>query len=77
MKLEYNEDTDNTIESTDLAEGDSIGSDDNIKLTFKGADAENSVIYFEQIKKGANSVSNETFKFSLNWWASQINYYAW
>lgn len=77
LKLEYNEDTDNTIESTDLAEGDSIGSDDNIKLTFKGADAENSVIYFEQIKKQASSVSNETFKFSLNWWPSQINYYAW
>jgi len=56
LKLEYNENTDNTIAESDLAKGDSIGSDDNIKLTFKGADAENSIIYFEQIKKNANSV---------------------
>lgn len=47
LKLEYNETVDNTIESTDLAAGDFIGSEDTIKLTFKGADAENSEIYFE------------------------------
>ena len=50
IKLDYNEDTDNTSESTDLVSDDFIGSEDNIKLSFKGADAENSIIYFEQYK---------------------------
>ena len=54
LKLEYNENVNSTIESTNLIEGDSIGSEDNIKLTFKGADAANSIIYFEQIKNQEN-----------------------
>jgi hypothetical protein len=65
LKLDYNENADNTLESTDLARDDFIGSEDTIKLTFKGADSGNSIIYFEQYKNsnnnGVNSVSNETF----------------
>lgn len=65
MRLDYNKDVDHTVESTDLAENDFIGSEDTIKLTFKGADAENSIIYFEQYKNsnnnGVNSESTETF----------------
>lgn len=77
LRLDYNETADHTAKSVKLAEGDSIGSSDNIKLTFLGADAENSEIYFEQYKKGDKSASNETFKFSLNWWPSFIRYYDW
>ena len=65
LRLDYNKDADHTVESTDLAENDFIGSEDTIKLTFKGADAENSIIYFEQYKNsnnnGVNSESTETF----------------
>lgn len=50
LTLVYDENNNNMIGSTDLSEGDFIGSEDNIKLTFKGADAENSMLYFEQIK---------------------------
>jgi hypothetical protein len=50
LTLVYDADNNNVIGSTDLSEGDSIGSEDNIKLTFKGADADNSILYFEQIK---------------------------
>jgi hypothetical protein len=87
MRLDYNESADNTIGSKGkgIVEGDFIGSDEgneNIKLTFKGADAKNSIIYFEQYKihkseAGVVSESNETFRFSLNWWASKINYFSW
>lgn len=82
LRLDYNKSADHTIGSTGILEGDFIGSEEDIKLTFKGADADNSIIYFEQYKIRTNaenetSVSNETFKFSLNWWASKINYYDW
>lgn len=50
LKLTFNETANNTIDSSDLADGDFIGSEENIKLTFKGADAANSKIFFEQIK---------------------------
>lgn len=74
LKLKYNKKADNTIKSTDLKNGDAIGTDD-IKLVYKGAVPRNSEIYFEQYKKGTKK--NEIFKFSLNWWPSSIGYYDW
>lgn len=35
------------INSTEISEGDSIGSEEDIKLTFKGADADQSILTFE------------------------------
>lgn len=68
LQLEYNTDYDLTVESSEIAEGDFIGNDNNVKLTFLGADADQSIITFEQYKSSSNTT--ETFKFSLNWWAS-------
>lgn len=51
LRLDYDEDKDNRVVSRNITDGDFIGSEDNIKLVFKGADADTSTLYFEQIKK--------------------------
>jgi hypothetical protein len=48
LRLDYNKSADNTIGSKGIKGGDFIGSDENIKLTFTGADADKSIIYFVQ-----------------------------
>jgi hypothetical protein len=68
LKLQFNKNIDLTGTSTDLKEGDYIGFEGDIKLTFKSSDAEQSILTFEQFKASSNST--ETFQFSLNWWSS-------
>jgi len=51
LQIQYDENVDNTVPSSDLKEGDSIGyftQDYGVKLTFKGANAEQSLLTFEQ-----------------------------
>jgi len=69
LQIQYDENVDNTLPSSDLKEGDSIGNiaqGNGLKLTFKGANAEQSLLTFEQ----ETSNQKETFQFSLNWWSS-------
>jgi len=47
INLEYDESIDLTVASSNLTEGDFIGNENNIKLTFKGAEAEQSLLTFE------------------------------
>jgi hypothetical protein len=57
--LEVDSSEENKVNSSELEDGDFIGSDDSIKLTFKGSDAEQSTLVFEQFKAETNST--ETF----------------
>jgi len=69
LQIQYDENVDNTSPSSDLKEGDSIGNiaqGNGLKLTFKSANAEQSLLTFEQ----ETSIQKETFQFSLNWWSS-------
>jgi len=50
LKLEYSEDHDISANSSKITEGDFIGSAKDVKLTFKGADADQSILSFEQFK---------------------------
>lgn len=52
MRIEYPEKPCKVLllNSTEISEGDSIGSEKDIKLTFKGADADESILTFEQYK---------------------------
>jgi hypothetical protein len=75
LKLQFNKNFDLTGSSLDLKEGDYIGFESDIKLTFKSADAEQSILTFEQFKASSNST--ETFQFSLNWWSSRIRNFDW
>jgi len=60
LQVQYDESVDNTAPSSDLKEGDSIGNivqGNGVKLTFKGANAEQSLLTFEQER----SSQTETF----------------
>jgi hypothetical protein len=59
LQIQYDEDADLTVASTDLNEGDSIGDENDIKLTLKSVDADLSLLTFEQYK----SISNATETF--------------
>lgn len=48
LQIQYDENVDNTVPSSDLKEGDSIEIPKVLKLTFKGANAEQSLLTFEQ-----------------------------
>lgn len=50
LQLVYDQDLDKSANSSKITEGDFIGSDKDVKLTFKGADADLSILSFEQYK---------------------------
>jgi len=59
LQMEFDSDMDLTANLTKIKEGDSIGSENDVKLTFKGADANQSILTFEQYKYSSNTT--ETF----------------
>lgn len=48
--------------------------EDGIKLEWAGIESNSSLIWFNLIDEEGK---NETLEFSLNWWASYIQYYDW
>jgi hypothetical protein len=59
LQMEYDIGQDLTANLTKINGGDSIGSKNDVKLTFKGADADQSILTFEQYKYSTNTT--ETF----------------